>query len=71
MITQFIPLNDSLVSFCSSLDSVGPITIFISVVSLRLPLILFSIPNGFMRIFRNGQWVLVPILINLNFKLLS
>jgi hypothetical protein len=60
IITNFIPLN--ILSFCTSLDLLGFITIFISVVALSLPLILFSFPNGFMRVFRNGQWILVPIL---------
>ena len=61
IITNFVPLG--LLSFCMSLDLIDLLSIlFISVVALSLTLILFSIPNGFMRILRNGQWILVPIL---------
>jgi hypothetical protein len=36
--------------------------IFIAIIVLSFPLILFSIPNGFIRILRDGKRVIAPIL---------
>jgi len=50
-------------SDCTFLDLVGLIPIiFIAIIVLSFPLILFSIPNGFIRILRDGKRVIAPIL---------